>query len=155
MKRAQAKQLRSRMTDAERRLWYRLRAHRFNRLKFKRQAPIGPYVVDFICFEYKLIVEVDGGQHSENDTDRRRDEWLRGEGYTVLRFWNNDVLQDTSAVLASIASAVTDASTPFPARCARHPLPAELGYTRVLPLFSGPKSDISDFGWERGPEPRG
>jgi very-short-patch-repair endonuclease len=76
------------MTDAERRLWYRSRAHRFLDLKFKRQAPIGPYIVDFICFEHKLIIEVDGGQHAESEADRRRDEWLRSEGYLVLRFWN-------------------------------------------------------------------
>jgi very-short-patch-repair endonuclease len=81
MKRAQAKQLRSNMTDAERRLWYRLRAHRFGGLKFKRQAPIGPYVVDFICFDHKLILEVDGGQHSENLKDQSRDVWLTSEGY--------------------------------------------------------------------------
>ena len=123
MKRVQAKQLRSRMTDAERRLWYRLRAHRFNQLKFKRQAPIGPYVVDFICFEYKLIVEVDGSQHSESEADFRRDAWLRSEGYKVLRFWNNDVLQNTNSVLTAITSAVTEGAPPLPARFARHPLP--------------------------------
>jgi very-short-patch-repair endonuclease len=104
------------MTDAERRLWYHLRAHRFGGVKFKRQAPIGPYVVDFICFEDKLIIEVDGGQHSENEADRRRDKWLRSEGYRVVRFWNNDVLKRTDVVLGEIASALTP--TPLPARSA-------------------------------------
>ena len=65
----QAKRLRSNMTDAERRLWYRLRAHRFNGHKFKRQVPIGPYVVDFACLGRKLIIEVDGGQHADNPRD--------------------------------------------------------------------------------------
>jgi very-short-patch-repair endonuclease len=121
MKRARAKQLRSEMTDAERRLWYHLRAHRFGAFKFKRQAPIGPYIVDFICFEHRLIVEADGGQHSDNETDRRRDKWLCSEGYRILRFWNNDVLKRTDVVLGEIASAL--APTPLPARFARHPLP--------------------------------
>ena len=121
MKRVRIKQLRSNMTDAERRLWYRLRAHRFLDLKFKRQAPIGPYVVDFICFECRLIVEVDGGQHAGNEADRRRDVWLKSEGYRVLRFWNDDVLKRTDAVLGEVARAVED--IPLPARSARHPLP--------------------------------
>ena len=124
MKRAQAKQLRSDMTDAERRLWYRLRAHRFGGLKFKRQAPIGRYIVDFICFEYKLIVELDGGQHNGNANDRVRDAWLSNEGYRVMRFWNNDVLKRSNVVLQMIAQAVsTSELTPLPASFARHPLP--------------------------------
>jgi very-short-patch-repair endonuclease len=123
MKRVLAKKLRGRMTDAERRLWYLLRAHRFQGLKFKRQAPIGPYVVDFICFDRGLIVEVDGGQHSENANDHQRDKWLRNEGYRVLRFWNDDVLKRTNAVLGEISDALEQASTPLPARFARHPLP--------------------------------
>ena len=124
MRRALAKGLRTQMTDAEQRLWYRLRAHRFLDLKFKRQAPIGPYVVDFICFDHKLIVEVDGGQHAANMSDSRRDAWLSSEGYRVLRFWNHDVLKRTDAVLEEIASAIATAQeTPLPARSARHPLP--------------------------------
>ena len=111
------------MTDAEQRLWYRLRAHRFQNLKFKRQAPIGPYVVDFICFDYKLIVEIDGGQHAENSRDKKRDAWLSCEGYRILRFWNDDVLRRTNAVLEEIAIAIQSAVTPLPARFARHPLP--------------------------------
>jgi very-short-patch-repair endonuclease len=125
MKRDQAKQLRTRMTDAELRLWYRLRAYRFNGIKFKRQAPIGPYVVDFICFDHKVIVEVDGGQHADSAPDRRRDAWLRSEGYRVMHFWNNDVLKQTDVVLNEISKAIVniDISTPLPTRYARHPLP--------------------------------
>src|SRR4051794_40133214 len=124
MKRAHAKRLRSNMTDAERRLWYRLRAHRFAGLKFKRQAPIGPYIVDFICFENKLIIELDGGQHAGSARDCTRDAWLTKEGYRVLRFWNDDMLKRTSAVLEIIAHAASASEgTPLPARFARHPLP--------------------------------
>ena len=132
MKRRKAKQLRGRMTDAEQRLWYHLRAHRFGGSKFKRQAPIGPYIVDFICFEHKLIVEVDGGQHTDSATDHRRDEWLRNEGYQVMRFWNDDVLKRTNIVLGEISNALMHSSkdTPLPARLARHPLPqGERGQT--------------------------
>jgi very-short-patch-repair endonuclease len=113
------------MTDAERRLWYLLRAHRFQKLKFKRQAPVGSYIVDFVCFEHGLIVEVDGGQHAESATDPSRDNWLRSEGFRVLRFWNDDVLKRTDIVLGEISNAVENSAkpTPLPARSARHPLP--------------------------------
>ena len=85
-----AKALRSHQTEAELRLWYLLRAHRFMDLKFKRQKPIGRYIVDFVCVERLLIVELDGGQHAEQvGYDQLRDAWLRGQGYTILRFWNN------------------------------------------------------------------
>ena len=98
-----AKTLRSKQTEAERRLRYRLRAHRFLGLKFKRQKPIGHYIVDFVCVERRLIIEVDGGQHSEQvHYDQHRDVWLRSQGYTVLRFWNNDVMQQLEGVLEQI-----------------------------------------------------
>src|ERR1043166_1136415 len=85
----QAKKLRSNMTDAERRLWYRLRAHRFDGHKFKRQIPVGPYVVDFACLGRKVVIEVDGGQHADSRSDIARDTYLRDQGFQVLRFWNN------------------------------------------------------------------
>ena len=96
-----AKYLRSHQTDAEQRLWYHLRAHRFMNLKFKRQQPIGRYIVDFVCLEYRLIIEADGGQHGD-EADRLRDDWLNAHGFTILRFWNNDILQQTEAVLERI-----------------------------------------------------
>ena len=106
-----AKILRGGQTDAEQRLWYHLRAHRFMEMKFKRQKPLGRYIVDFVCHEYNLIVEVDGGQHQENaDYDRCRDAWLREEGYTVLRFWNHEVMQQTEVVLEAIRIAVQQRS---------------------------------------------
>jgi very-short-patch-repair endonuclease len=98
-----AKALRTRQTDAEQRLWYHLRAHRFMGLKFRRQCPVGRYIVDFMCLTPKLVIELDGGQHAdEADYDDRRDRWLRAQGFTVLRFWNHDVLRDTDAVLERI-----------------------------------------------------
>ena len=96
-----AKYLRTNQTEAEQRLWYHLRAHRFMNLKFKRQTPIGPFIVDFVCREYRLIVEADGGQHGGDD-DVRRDAWLKAQGFTVLHFWNHDILQQTDVVLESI-----------------------------------------------------
>lgn len=74
-------------------------------LKFKRQKPIGPFIVDFVCMEYRLIVEADGGQHGGTE-DVWRDAWLKAQGFTVLRFWNNDILQQTDVVLESIREAL-------------------------------------------------
>ena len=109
-----AKALRSDQTEAEQRLWYHLRAHRFMGMKFKREKPVGHYIVDFVCHESSLIAEVDGGQHQEHaGYDQRRDDWLREQGYTVLRFWNNDVMRQTEVVLDAIRVA-TQLSTLSP-----------------------------------------
>jgi very-short-patch-repair endonuclease len=98
-----AKALRQQMTDAERCLWQQLRAHRFMGLKFKRQKPLGHYIVDFMCFEAGLVVELDGGQHAEQVAyDQRRDAWLQEQGFTVLRFWNHEALLQTNAVLEQL-----------------------------------------------------
>jgi very-short-patch-repair endonuclease len=98
-----ARQLRCKQTDTENLLWSRLRAHRLSGLKFRRQQPIGVYVVDFICPEKKLIVEVDGGQHQVRaGYDEVRDAWLKSEGFTVLRYWNNDVMGNVEGVLEDI-----------------------------------------------------
>ena len=129
-----AKTLRKQMTDAEQRLWYHLRAHRFRGFKFKRQAPIGVYVVDFVSFTHRIIIEVDGGQHADNPHDRHRDGWLEGEGFAVLRFWNDDVLKSTSAVLDVIDGAFRQATI-------KAPSPASLEV---------PNSGKPEFGWERG-----
>ena len=118
-----AKELRSRQTEAEQRLWYYLRAHRFMSMKFKRQKPLGSYIVDFICHEINLIVEVDGGQHQENaGYDQRRDAWLQEQGYTVLRFWNHEVMQEIEGVLEAIRLAAQGA--PDPAALSPGPSPA-------------------------------
>jgi very-short-patch-repair endonuclease len=78
--------MRSGQTDAERRLWQLLRAKRFAGYKFKRQQPIDEYIVNFVCFARRVIVEADGGQHADNAYDRRRDQYLAGAGFRVLRF---------------------------------------------------------------------
>jgi very-short-patch-repair endonuclease len=105
-----ARRLRLDATDAERRLWYRLRSRQIDGAKFVRQERIGPYVVDFVCREQRLIIEVDGGQHATDHRDAVRDRWLSDRGYRVLRFWNNDVLSNTEGVLEAIAAALSESS---------------------------------------------
>ncbi|MBI5634801.1 MAG: endonuclease domain-containing protein [Nitrospirae bacterium] len=100
-----AKGLRRRSTDVEQLLWSRLRAGRFEGMKFRRQHPIGQYIADFVCLERKLIIELDGSQHAlpeELLNDSQRDTWLEKEGYTVVRFWDNEILMNTRGVLESI-----------------------------------------------------
>jgi len=100
--------LRKNQTDAERKLWRRLRARELCGFKFRRQYPIAPYIVDFICVEKRLIVEIDGGQHATmTEIDNTRTEFLNARGYRVLRFWNNEVLQQLDAVLAKILDSLT------------------------------------------------
>ena len=105
MKRLQfARRLRTDMTDAERRLWWRLRGRRFDGYKFRRQMPIEGYIADFASVEAKLIIELDGGQHAVAlERDRRRTEVIETAGYLVMRFWNTDVLSNTDGVLDAIA----------------------------------------------------
>lgn len=107
-----AKQLRKNMTDAEVLLWRHLRAHRLAGEKFRRQQPVGPYIVDFVHFGARLVVEADGGQHVASEHDCKRDAWLVGQGFQVLRFWNDDILQRTDAVLDAIWQAVRNAPSP-------------------------------------------
>ena len=90
MTRSHAKALRANMTEAGRRLWYFLRAHRFAGMKFKRQALIGRYIVDFVSFQRRLVDEVDGGQHADSEADLRRTRWLEDQGFRIVRFWNNE-----------------------------------------------------------------
>lgn len=117
-RRAIARSLRANQTDAERRLWTLLRARQMNELKFRRQHPIGPYIVDFYCAEHRLVIELDGGQHAENRLkDEARTRWLNAQGYRVLRFWNHEVLTATSAVLEAITLAASHPHpTPLPVR---------------------------------------
>jgi very-short-patch-repair endonuclease len=105
-----ARGLRRRQTDAERRIWARLRDRRLLGVKFSRQVPIGSYIVDFCCRELKLIVELDGGQHAVHvDYDAGRTAFLRALGYRVLRFWDNEALSNTNGVLQRIAEALSSA----------------------------------------------
>ncbi len=98
---AVARKLRKNLTDAEQHLWYILRKNNLG-IKFRRQAEIGPYIVDFVCFERKLIIEIDGGQHYQSTADKHRDLWLKSQGFTVLRFWNNDVLENREGAAQEI-----------------------------------------------------
>jgi very-short-patch-repair endonuclease len=113
----QARQLRGTIVDAEQRLWHHLRAARLNGLKFRRQHPIPPYVVDFYCQSARLVVELDGSQHNE-EADATRTRYLESLGLKVLRYWDNEVLQQTERVLESILSASENRTltpTPLPA----------------------------------------
>ena len=102
-----ARSLRSNPTEAERRLWRGLRQKQLDGHRFRRQHPIGPYVVDFICLDAKLVIEVDGGQHaSQKDEDSERTEWLAERGYRVIRFWNSDVLSNIEGVIETIRRAL-------------------------------------------------
>lgn len=103
-----ARKLRKEMTPAERLLWSRLRDRRLAGLKFRRQVPVGPYIVDFLCAEARVIVEIDGGQHNLPDAraqDQERTRFLEAKGYKVLRFWNNEVLGNLEGVLTVILEA--------------------------------------------------
>ncbi len=103
-----ARRLRADPTEAEKRLWSRLRAGQLNGLVFRRQEPIGPYVVDLVCTRAQLVVEVDGGQHADSPSDVERDAYLRDRGYRVLRIWNNDVMSNTDGVLQRIAEVAAE-----------------------------------------------
>jgi very-short-patch-repair endonuclease len=105
MRNQKARQLRRRSTDAERRMWSALRDRRLMKYKFRRQHPIGRYIVDFACTEHQLVIEMDGGQHADSPTDPRRTAWLESQGWKVIRFWNNDVLANTNAVIETILRA--------------------------------------------------
>jgi very-short-patch-repair endonuclease len=116
-KRKTAKTLRTNTTAAEGILWRQLRRLEIKGSHFRRQVPIGPYIADFACLKERLIIEVDGSQHGEDDNSRRdevRTCWLNSEGYRVMRFWNNDVMSKTKAVMEAIhgATAVTPPRLP-------------------------------------------
>ena len=113
-----AKELRYSETEAEKFLWTLLRAKKLNGVNFRRQAPIGVYVVDFISFEKKLIIEIDGGQHSDaknKEYDEIRTKWLESQGFRVIRFWNNDISTNIDGVITRITEALE-----------MHPLPVHL-----------------------------
>jgi very-short-patch-repair endonuclease len=110
-----AKRLRRTQTNAERVLWFRLRDRRLAGWKFKRQVPIDRFVVDFVCPEAKLIVELDGGQHDKNqEKDAERTRALEEMGYFVLRFWNNDVMRNTDGVVEEILRTIPRSDPPHP-----------------------------------------
>lgn len=98
-----AKELCRNSTDAEQLLWKLLKAKRLDGSKFRRQEQIGRFIVDFVCYERKVMVEADGGHHAlEKEKDEERTAWLNSLGFTMLRFWNNEILSDIEAVLEVI-----------------------------------------------------
>jgi very-short-patch-repair endonuclease len=110
--RSRARQLRRNPTDVERLLWRRLRFCQVDGYKFRRQQPLGNYIVDFMCLQRRLIIEVDGGQHAhEVNNDAERDAWLQAQGFIILRFWNNDVLKNIEGVMEMIVKSLQ--STPY------------------------------------------
>ena len=101
--------------DAERKFWWQVRDRRLGGFKFKRQIPIGKYIVDFVCVEKRLVVELDGGQHAlQEDYDRIRDKFLESRGYRVLRFWNDEVLTNMDGVIEGVLMALQQPPHPDP-----------------------------------------
>jgi len=96
-----AKQLRQNQTDAESLIWQKVRNNQLGH-KFRRQVPVGIYIADFLCLELKLVIEIDGGQHAESEKDKIRTEFLNDLGYKVIRFWNNEVLENIEGVLSTL-----------------------------------------------------
>ena len=109
-----ARTLRRDATDIEKLLWQHLRQPPFKAHHFRRQATVGRYFCDFASHKLKLVVELDGGQHADNADDERRTAFLAGKGYRVLRFWNNDVIENLDGVLLAIQSAIEQAAPPTP-----------------------------------------
>ena len=110
-----ARDLRQSQTDAEKKLWWRLRDRRLTEFKFRRQHPIGPFVADFCCTEAKLVIELDGCQHTvQRSSDAARTEFLEAQGYRVLRFWNNEILTNTDGVVQRVALALRVNHRPSP-----------------------------------------
>jgi very-short-patch-repair endonuclease len=109
-----ARKLRREQTDVERLLWFRLRKKQINGVKFRRQDPIGPYIVDFVTYDKNVIIELDGGQHNDDEHKKRdsvRTDYLRQKGYIVLRFWNNEILENLDGVLEKIHEVVAPTPT--------------------------------------------
>jgi very-short-patch-repair endonuclease len=109
-----ARVLRRDATEAEKKLWQHLRQPPFKQHHFRRQATIGPYFADFASHQLRIVIEVDGGQHSESAADERRTFYLASEGYRVLRFWNNEVFENISGVLSAIDTAIDVDRPPTP-----------------------------------------
>jgi very-short-patch-repair endonuclease len=114
--RDRARALRKNMTEAERFVWYRLRKNQFGGFRFRRQHPLGPFIVDFVCLERKLVIELDGGQHAtQTEEDARRTAWLNERGYRVYRLWNNEAFTDWDNAAERIWQLLTDGAKEPPA----------------------------------------
>ena len=150
-----ARQLRQEQTDAETLMWYLLRDRRLGGHKFRRQHPIPPYTVDFYCHEAGLVIELDGGQHAESVRDAKRDAWLGQQGLRVMRFWNNQVLQETEEVLAEIWAGLHQSLRPHPRSLSPSPSPpAPLAPSSTTPLAPSPPTPLPEGeGREYGTRP--
>jgi very-short-patch-repair endonuclease len=136
--RYRARQLRRNQTDAERTLWTRLRSRQLCGFKFRRQYPIGPFITDFCCFEQRLVVELDGGQHAaQRIADGRRSDVLGRYGYRVLRFWDNEVMENIDGVLQRILEVLNLEPSPVPS-------PRGRGSKRDSEGSDNPKSQIQN-----------
>ena len=129
--RVRSRRLRRNLTEAERIIWYAVRAHRLNGASFRRQTPIGPFIVDFVCHDARLIIEIDGGQHFESENekrDARRDRFLASKGYRVLRFSNHDVMKNRHGMVEAIDAALAASPSQTDAAQAASPsLPSPAG----------------------------
>jgi very-short-patch-repair endonuclease len=135
------KDLRSNQTEAENRIWFFLRAKRFGSLKFKRQQVIGPYIVDFVCYERKVIIELDGGQHQSPETklyDSQRTAFLESKDFRVLRFWNHEVFLELEGVLEAIFLALQKNVSP------RAPL-SDFSYAALEKSVSPSRGETKSF----------
>ena len=130
-----AKTMRTQPTDAEHRLWQHLRAKRLLGFKFRRQQPLGNYIADFVCFEPRTIVELDGGQHNGQSKDLVRDAWLTSQGFKVLRFWNNEVFENLEGVLERVLAQLQKPS-PSPLPLSRKGR-GNIASFASLPLYEG------------------
>ncbi|MFM5954047.1 MAG: endonuclease domain-containing protein [Novosphingobium sp.] len=112
-----SRELRRNATEAERKLWPQLSGRKLHGARFNRQFPIGQFICDFVCREKRLVIEIDGGQHAMNaEYDSRRTHFLNSQGYVVLRFWNNEVLDNLDGVLMRIGEALDNRPSPSPSR---------------------------------------
>jgi len=133
---AAAKELRKKSTDAERLLWRHLKTKQLAGLKFRRQEQIGRFIADFVCYEKKLVIEADGGQHTvEKEKDDERTQWLNSQGFTVLRFWNNEILTNIDGVMEVVMMECVN--QPSRTEGANHPSP-QPSPTRGEGAFSSP-----------------
>jgi very-short-patch-repair endonuclease len=110
-----AKKLRRNSTQAEALLWRSLKARQLDGIKFRRQQPVGKFIVDFVCFEKRIVIELDGGQHAiTKSRDNDRDRWLADKGFIIMRFWNNDLFENLDGVLAVIRQQCLSRASPSP-----------------------------------------
>ena len=150
--RSRARAMRGAPTDAELRLWRLLRDRRLSGFKFRRQVPVGPYIVDFLCVGAKLIVEADGFQHAESPRDKARDAYLESQGWKVLRFWNNEVSQNREGVLETIFAHARPSSGAHSPSGRTGVLPDAL-WRHLLPEGEGRSEPLLPRGEEPAPGP--